>query len=657
MFRGKRALRWLLVLGIVLFPWVLPSNWANMGVAASILVLALLSVVVLTGWVGQISLAQAALMGVGAFSAAQATNHLSIEYPFHALIAGAAAALMALAIGFFALRIRGLYLAIATLGFQWAVEASFLQWEPFSGGFNGVGIDCLQIGSWDFCDDRMMFYLAWSAAIVIILMTANLRDSKVGRAWFAIRSSEVAAKTLGVNVMSYKLLAFATSGFIIGVAGSIRLNFVTTATPLDYSFQRSIVFLAVAVLGGIGAIGGAVLGGIVYTFTDSYVFAQDWFGGFFRGKIDILAAVLLIITVLQNPAGMIGIREELREKRAAREARRARARGQTIVLDTSGAAGALADSETTTATPSEELVGVAAGSTEAERPPVSGAQEGGSAATAGRLASYAAARGERTQRVDATPMLEVRDVTIRFGGVVANDSVSYEVRPGEICGLIGPNGAGKTTNFNAVNGLIEPNSGSVRFMGRDITDAAVHERAELGMARTFQLMRLFPRLSVLDNLMVGTHLKNGSGFVSSLLMLERTRTEDARAKEQAEEIMAMLGISQYADAKVAGLPFGVLRLVELGRALITQPRLLLLDEPASGLDVSETDAFAEILFKVRDEMGHTIFIIEHDMRLVMTICDYLYVLEFGRNLAEGFPKDIQNDKAVIAAYLGEESVA
>ncbi|MGH2727892.1 MAG: ABC transporter ATP-binding protein, partial [Actinomycetota bacterium] len=176
-------------------------------------------------------------------------------------------------------------------------------------------------------------------------------------------------------------------------------------------------------------------------------------------------------------------------------------------------------------------------------------------------------------------------------------------------------------------------------------------------ARTFQLMRLFPRLTVLDNLMVGTHLKNEAGFVSSLLMLDRSRKEDARAREQAEEIMVMLGISRYSDTRVAGLPFGVLRLVELGRALIIQPRLLLLDEPASGLDVSETDAFAEILFKVRDEMGHTIFIIEHDMRLVMMICDYLYVLEFGRNLAEGFPSEIQSNAAVIAAYLGEESVA
>jgi branched-chain amino acid transport system ATP-binding protein len=266
-------------------------------------------------------------------------------------------------------------------------------------------------------------------------------------------------------------------------------------------------------------------------------------------------------------------------------------------------------------------------------------------------------RGERTRRPDAAPLLEAKDITIRFGGVVANDAVSYEVRPGEICGLIGPNGAGKTTNFNCVNGLLVPNSGSVRFKGQEITEKETHERARLGMGRTFQIMRLFPRLTVLDNLLVGTHLKNESGFVSNLLMTDGTRRQDRQAREQVQEVVAMLGIEQHLEHRVAGLPFGVLRLVELGRAILTQPSLLLLDEPASGLDVSETDAFAEILFRVRDEMGNTILIIEHDMRLVMMICDYIYVLDFGRNLADGFPNEIRANPTVIAAYLGEEAVA
>jgi ABC-type branched-subunit amino acid transport system ATPase component/ABC-type branched-subunit amino acid transport system permease subunit len=644
--RSHPYLRWVLIIALIAFPFVLPSNWADMAVRTSVLTLSLLSIVILTGWVGQISLAQAALMGVGAFTAAQLTNRLGIEYPFHAIFAGAAAALVAILIGSFALRIRGLYLAIATLGFQWAIEASFLEWRPFSGGFNGVKIDSLTWPCCDFSDAKLLYFLVWPTAILIILMVANLRDSKTGRAWFAIRSSEVAAKTLGINVTRYKLLAFAVSGFVIGVAGSMNLNFIGTATPLDYNFQRSITFLAVAVLGGIGAIAGAVVGAIAYVFSDQYILTL---ADFLKDKTDLFAAALLIVTILQNPAGIIGAREHLRERIAERRARKER-RGQrqpVVIEKPAQGGGALGDEP--------ELVGAGA---PGGPPPVSGAQQHAQMpASSQRLAAYTSARGQRMERPDVAPMLDVRDITIRFGGVVANNNVSYEVRPGEICGLIGPNGAGKTTNFNAVNGLLVPNSGSVRFMGRDITDLAVHERAELGMARTFQLMRLFPRLTVFDNLMVGTHLQNDSGFTSNLLMLGGTRSEDRRNRDRVLEILAMLGISEYADSRVAGLPFGVLRLVELGRALVTQPRMLLLDEPASGLDVGETDAFAEVLFKVRDEMGHTIFIIEHDMRLVMMICDYLYVLEFGSNLAEGFPHEIQSNPAVIAAYLGEESVA
>jgi len=657
MFGRRRWARWLLIAFLLVLPWIFGTDWANMEVRAAITTLALLSIVVLTGWVGQISLAQAALMGVGAFTAAQVTNKLSIDYPIHALFAGAAAAIVATGIGVFALRIRGLYLAIATLGFQWALQASFLEWKPFSGGFNGVQVPLnhLKLPCCDFTDDRVFYYLAWATAIVIIMMTANLRDSKTGRAWFAIRSSEVAAKTLGINVTSYKLLAFAVSGFIIGVAGSINLNFIGTATPLDYNFQKSITFLAIAVLGGIGAIGGAIVGSIAFVFSDQWLFAHNWFNGFFQGKIDVLAALLLIVTIIRNPAGIIGMREDMAERIAKRRAVKARRATRQIVLPVSGAqtpdAPSGEPSHASFAGQEEHVEGegVAHDGTAVAAPPDRSVAE--------RLASYVEARGSREQRIDAAPMLEVRDVTIRFGGVVANDGVSYEVRPGEICGLIGPNGAGKTTNFNCVNGLLVPNSGNVRFTGREISSMPVHDRAKLGMSRTFQLMRLFPRLTVFENIMVGTHLQNESGFASHLLMTRRSRSSDKRNEERVREVMSLLGISAHADSKVGGLPFGVLRLVELGRALVTQPRMLLLDEPASGLDVAETDAFAEILFKVRDEMGHTIFIIEHDMRLVMMICDYIYVLEFGRNLAEGFPSEIQSNPAVIAAYLGEESVA
>jgi len=610
--------RWLIRLGIVaflLYPWILPSNWSNMGVRAAIWALALLSLVVLTGWVGQISLAQAAIMGVGAFTAAKVTNHLVLDFPFHAVVAGIAGALVAAGIGIAALRIRGLYLAIATLAFQWMMEASFLEWHPFSGGFNGIGIRPLHISSYDFSSDRLFFYLAWPVAALLFLFAANLRDSKTGRAWFAIRGSELAASSLGIDVMRYKLIGFAVSGFIVGVAGSINLNFIGQATPLDYNFQKSITYLAVAVLGGVGFLGGALVGAFAFVISDQLIFTEI---GALRGKIEIAAAALLIFTIIRNPGGLITFREDLVERiRSAREKRGGR---REEPLPVSGGAPQQGPRRRTRTTPQAEP-------------------------------------SLRQERAERPAVLRVQNATVRFGGVVALDGVSLEVREREICGLIGPNGAGKTTLFNVINGMQTPLRGAVRFLDADVTAVRSHARAKMGLARTFQIMRLFPRLTVTENLMIGTHRTNASGFVGNLLMLDRSRAQDAVGAERVAEMLAFLGIGEVADAKVAGLPFGTLRLVELARALVTDPALLLLDEPASGLDVGETELLVDLLCKIRDQMDKTILLIEHDMSMVMSVSDYVYVMDFGRNLAEGLPVQIRSDEAVIAAYLGGESVA
>jgi ABC-type branched-subunit amino acid transport system ATPase component/ABC-type branched-subunit amino acid transport system permease subunit len=599
--------------------WVLPAQpFADAAVSAAIMVLALISIVVLTGWIGQISLAQAGIMGVGAFSAAQLTNHLGLDFPLNTVIAGAAAALVAVLIGLPALRIKGLYLAIATLAFQWMLQQSLLQAHWFSGGFNGVRLpEVPHVGPYKLDDSRMLYYLAFALVALVVLLIANLRDSKTGRAWFAIRGSEIAARTMGIHVTRYKLLGFAVSGFVLGIAGSIKLNFVGQATPLEYYFNFSILYLAVAVLAGIGSLAGAVGFGIFYTALNDWIFG-DYLTGI-ASWVPAIAAGLLIVTILQNPGGVAAMREKLHEERLVREARKRMRAG---------------------------LRGDAAAMT-VEAEPV--------AQVAARLATRLETRGAIAARRESPSLLSADGVTIRFGGVVANDGVSLEVRNGEITGLIGPNGAGKTTFFNAVSGIIEPNSGSISFAGRDITKLPAHTRASLGMGRTFQIMRLFPRLTVFENVMIGTHLQNPAGTLSNLLMLRGSRTHDAALRERVRETLAFLGIEGLADQRVAGLPFGILRLVELARAVVSSPKLLLLDEPASGLDVSETDAFAEHLFRIREEMGQTILIIEHDMRLVMMISDYVYVLDFGRNLAEGVPSDVQRNDAVIAAYLGQEA--
>ena len=634
---ANKTWRRILVAAFLLWPWfVTEQPWSFQAVRAAFLVLAVLSVVLLTGWVGQVSLAQGALMGVGAFSAARVTVHLGIDFPFSAIVAGAAAALAAVMIGVAALRIRGLYLAITTLAFQWMMEASLLQWHTFSGGFNGVVIDPLQMDVYDFSSERLFYYLAWPITILALLLVANLRDSKTGRAWFAIRGSEVAAQTLGISVVRYKLLAFAVSGFIVGTAGALQLNFVGSATPTQFVFQTSILLVAVAVVGGVNQIGGAVIGGILFTISD-YIFSTT---PALRGKIDIVAAALLIWTLLQNPDGVIAAREHIKERIAAKRLKEQLRRQRTGEVT--------ADRPTTEPAEIDLAQPLLVG---AGHRPVSGGQD------PTPEPPPPPQRKARAARTEAPVTLRADEITVRFGGVVANGGLSLEVRTGEICGLIGPNGAGKTTFFNTVNGLIVPNAGRVRLNDIDITAAPVHARAALGMARTFQIMKLFPRLTVLQNLMVATHLQNTSSFTENLFMLQRSREGDERNRERALEILRFLGIADVAEQKVADLPFGTLRMVELGRSLIMQPKLLLLDEPSSGLDVAETEAMSEILLRVRDEMNLSVLIIEHDMSLVMSISDYVYVLDFGRNLAEGLPAEIQANQTVISAYLGEEAIA
>ncbi|MHB8511410.1 MAG: branched-chain amino acid ABC transporter ATP-binding protein/permease [Actinomycetota bacterium] len=612
-FARMRWLRWAAVIGFIIIPWVFPPEpWSDLAVSAAITALTLVSLVLLTGWVGQISLAQAAIMGVGAFTAAQVTNHLALDFPFHIIVAGAASAVVAVLIGLPALRIKGLYLAIATLAFQWMLQESLLNMHWFSGGFNGLSIKNPNLAQIDLSNTRWLYYPAWIITALVVLLVANLRDSKTGRAWFAIRGSEIAARSMGINVTRYKLLAFAISGFVIGIAGSLQLNLVGSATPIQYQFDKSILFLALAVIGGIGSLGGAVGISIIYLTVERWLVPTLSPALDHGGYLPLIAAGLLIFQLLTNPGGLASTVEKMKEDRLTHKRRKMARAGLSI--DDSASTKAIVQ----------------------------------------RPQAAALHTSARTERSETPVVLAAEEVTVRFGGVVANDGISLEVRHGEICGLIGPNGAGKTTLFNTLNGIITPASGRIFFNGVDITQKPAHDRAALGMSRTFQLMKLFPRLTVYENVMTGTHLQNSAGFLSHMLQSKRSRHEDARLRERVREILDLLGISHLEKERAAGLPFGVLRLVELARALVASPSLLLLDEPASGLDVGETDSFAQHLIHIRDEMGPTILLIEHDMRLVMNVSDYVYVMDFGKNLFEGVPAVVQKDPGVIAAYLGGE---
>lgn len=254
-------------------------------------------------------------------------------------------------------------------------------------------------------------------------------------------------------------------------------------------------------------------------------------------------------------------------------------------------------------------------------------------------------------------LLQVEDLAIQFGGVRAVDGVSFAVEPGEVFAIIGPNGAGKSTIFNLISRIYQPSQGRIRFDGRDITGLRAHEFAGLGIARTFQNIELFDHSTVLDNLLMGRHSHRSTNFVEDILFLPKVRRAERAHRERVEQVIEFLELEAYRNKMIAGLPYGVRKVVEIGRALAIGPRLILLDEPASGLSVEETREVAFWIEDMRRDMGLTVVMVEHDMSLVTRVCDRVLAVANGRPLALGSPAEVQANRDVKAAYLGTETAA
>ena len=691
---------------VITFPWLgAPKSMVVNANLAGEYALIAVSLVILTGWVGQISLAQGAFVGIGAFATGLLIRSAHIPFPVNLPIVAVITAAIAAVLGAVALRVRGLYLAVATLIFAYMAQTFLFtqSWLVGTGGASSIAPEHIgQPGTVTFFDlgDAKIVYLIILATVLLALLAArHLKHSKTGRAFFAVRGSEMAALSLGIDVTRYKLLAFAISGGIAGVAGTLTMIDLRTATPLSFQFTTSLFYLSLAVVGGITSLGGAVVAGILFAGLNELFFRVSALNGY----LDVVSVGLLLLVLLVYPGGLGAVGLALRRgivggwRGLASFARKPLVSQPGSDRDPTGVS-AHRRREAGEGRPEPAVVSGGQG----RRPLVPAAVRSAAGRARASLRRAVPLRPRhkvvrRTidmRRLDAlepdtpvveeiiereaaltphrdwrqipgegfalpkarekrTPILEASSVTVRFGGLMAARDVTLVVREREIVGLIGPNGAGKTTTFNAIAGLNEPSSGRIRLFGEDATSYPVHVRAQMGVGRTFQLIQLFPQLTVFENLLVATHVHNDTGALSHVLVTERALAAEIDACRRVRQVVALIGLEDVVDRRVADLPFGILRQVEIARALVTEAPFLMLDEPASGLDNAETDELMRLLRFIRADLGITILLIEHDVRMVTAVSDYIYVLDRGAILAEGTPAEIQNEPVVIAAYLGE----
>jgi len=590
---------------------------------------------VLLGYAGQLSLGHYALVGFGAFMAAKFTDPVELGLPFAvgAVLAPLCTGALGFVVGLPALRLKGLYLAVVTIGFHFAMDQGFFQSAPLSKGSGGTPLPRPWIGTFELSSGA--HYLALLCGIVVIVwwVDSNLTASKLGRAFQGIRADEDVAASFGIDVARYKLTAFTLSGVYAGLAGVMLGHQIGVVNFQTFPFEKSLLLVIVVVVGGVGSRVGIVTAaaffGVLPVLFESLVntsvvssLIEDLPGPLSnaadpQGWDLILGAALLLFTVARNPGGLAEGVRHAREDREQRQLKRSIA--------------ARRDEET-------------AGDADDESPEMPA------------LPDLPRPSGLPERRHTTGPVLEVRDLSISFGGLRAVDNASLSVPPNRIVGLIGPNGAGKTTVFNLVTGVLVPDHGSVHLLGEDVTGLAAHVRARRGLGRTFQNIGLARDISVRENLLLAQHQVASYADGWGLIGLGPAPAVESELGTRADEALGALGFERFADTPVRNLSGGQQRIVEIAAALVTAPELVMLDEPSAGMAPALVENLAERLSDLRDDLGRTVLLIEHNIPLVMDVCDELYVMDAGAVLAHGTPADVISEPAVVTAYLGEPAL-
>jgi branched-chain amino acid transport system permease protein len=576
---------------IVLVPAWLPEFYVTLSGYIGLATLVALGLVLLTGVAGQTSFGQGSFCGLAAYATTLLTK-LGSAPPLAGLLAALAlTAATAWLLGTLTARLSGHYLALVSVAWGISFYALFGT-LPLLHGFNGIGeIPPLRLGALSAENRRVNLAVILATVAIGMALSVSLLDSRMGRAIRTLNGAQLVADSVGIDTARLSRSVFVISALYAGVAGFLFAHFQRFISPTPFSLGASIDYLFMIIIGGAGSVWGAPLGAALV------VILRDQFNDLIpriighAGNFEALVFSVVVIVLLQRaPQGLLPLLTRLPWRAAPRTA---------IMPDTTD-----------------------------EPTPL---------------------RDQQSPLAPVTELLALESVSRNFGGLAANREISFRVYPCEIVALIGPNGAGKTTLFNIVSGILKPSAGSVSLFGQPADRLPPRRIAALGVARTFQHAKLLLDRSVLENIALGAHLAGRAGLLCAMLRLNRAEETMllARARTQAVRV----GLADMLNVPVGDLPLGQQRVVEIARALCLRPRLLLLDEPAAGLRLTEKQRLAALLRQLRGD-GMGVLLVEHDMDFVMQLADRVVVMDFGQKIAEGPPDRVQTDPAVLEAYLG-----